>query len=98
MGPFKVDWRDYETLRKQLDEDAARPAEDLQLIVTSFRDEPTGRPKVSTVVSLSEFQKSMSGFLVADAAWTLVNVSNMVRQMIVRREETEGRRGRSRRT
>ncbi len=92
MGPFKVGWRDDGTLRKQLDEEAARRPEDLLLIVTTFRDEPTGRPKIFTVASLGDFRKSVSGFLLGNTAWTLVNVSNVVRQIIARREEIESRR------
>jgi hypothetical protein len=95
IGPFKVGWRDNDTFRKQLDEEVARRPDDLLLVVSNFRDEPTGRPKIFTVISLGDFRKSVSGFLLADTAWTLVNVSNVVRQIIARRAEAERRWGRS---
>ncbi len=93
-GPRVVGWRDNENFLKSMDEEAARRPEDLLLIVSNFRDEPTGKPKIFTEMSLDHFRRSVSVFLVTDSAWILVNVSNVVRQLLARREEIEVRQRR----
>ncbi len=93
-GPVKMNWREDEKLLRRMDEEAARRPEDLLLIVSNFQNEPTGIPKIFTEMSLGSFRKSVSIFLVTDTAWILVNVSNVVRRLLGRREEIRRRRER----
>jgi len=92
-GPRVIGWRDNENFLKRMDEEATRRPEDLLLIISNFRDEPTGKPKIFAEMSLDQFRRSVSVFLVTDTAWILVNVSNVVRQLLARRQGIEKRRG-----
>ncbi len=85
-GPLKVGWSDDEKFLKKMDEEATLRPDDLLLIIRNVRDEPTGKAKIFTELTLERFRRRVSVFLVADTAWILVNVSNVVRRLLASRE------------
>lgn len=88
----RMGWRDDVALRKRMDDEASRRPEDLLLIISVYRGKRTGEAQVITQMSLASFRETLSIFLVMDSAWTLINVSNVVRRLLASRENLEKRR------
>jgi len=94
QGPLRsraIGWRDSAYV-KRMDAEASQRADDLLLVISKFQNEPTGEPQIFTEVTLGEFLRTASVFVVTETAWSLINVSNVVRQVLEGRDRVLRRR------